>query len=116
MVALYLLPLVFVLIEFEKLFSLGVTLFCLVLLNIELNLRLATGKYAYIHINKKGIWCFTDCDGENKGIGFKNSMKIGSAVFLLLRLEGRNQRVLILERQQKAAQFHRLKVYLQILN
>ena len=108
----FLLPLVFVYVVFGMVFSIVVTLICMVMLKNELRKQLVTRNYAKIQIDKNGKWHITDQRGNSQHIEFVNSMRIGSALFLLFSLDGRAKRVLVLEDQQGEAQFHRLKIYL----
>ncbi len=84
----------------------------MVVLKYELSKQLVTRNDSKIQIDKNGIWGITNQQGNSQYIEFVNSMRIGSALFLLLTLDGRAKRVLVLENQQDEAQFHRLKIYL----
>jgi hypothetical protein len=107
-----LLPLVFIYLVFDIEITVLVFLVGMVLLMRELSSLLETQNNVMIYIEKSGNWITTDQGGNNRDIGFKDFMRIGTAVFLLITLEGRTKRVLILENQQDQAQFHRLLIYL----
>jgi hypothetical protein len=111
-----LLPLGFVCLVFGIEITVLVFLVSVVVLKYELGLLLMTWNNLIIHIDKSGNWITTDQSGNNRKIGFKNFMRIGSTLFLLIRIEGRSKRVLVLENQQDEAQFHRLMIYLPVID
>ena len=109
---LYLLPLIPVCIEFEAIYSFGVTLICLAMLKYELICHSVLKPFSTIQVNQQGKWHLVNLEGKLESITFKNFMWFGSVLFLLFTLNGKRQRVMVFENQQNTSHCHKLKVYL----
>ena len=112
LVALYIMPLIPVYYEIEFIYALVLTLPCLVFLNNELKVQTGLKKYLSIEINKQEQCYLIAHNQDQSKIVLKNSMRIGSILFLLFVLNGKRRRFMVLENQQETMHHHKLKVYL----